>query len=81
MKGAHARTKNAKRIRFSVSFELPEDASVAEARIYVMEAVRSWSGSLCPPGSSNGDYPPTINDGDPMYNLKADTVRVVVVRP
>jgi len=63
-----------KRISFIVSFELPDDVNASSARNYVRDAVASWRGSLCPPGSSNGDG--TFNHGDPMFDMNSDTVHV-----
>ena len=62
------------RVQFLVSFELPDGASPLEGLTYTFDAVRSWSGSLQPPGAAMGDG--TFADGDPMFNLDPNTVQV-----
>lgn len=62
------------RIQFLVSFELPDGASPGDGLSYTFDAVRSWSGSLEPPGASKGDG--TYADGDPMFHLDKNTVQV-----
>jgi hypothetical protein len=61
--------------KFVVELELPEDASVAEAKQYIKDAVSSWHGSLFP-GSEEGEYA----DADPMFDLDGDTIVVKSLR-
>lgn len=65
---------NKRRIVMLVSFQLPEGATFDQAVAYTAQAVASWSGSLQPPGMDMGDG--TFADGDPMFNLDAESVRV-----
>jgi len=65
-----------KRVTFKVSFALPEEATVAEARAYVEDAVATMKGCLRPYGW-NIEYP---DDGDPMSELDEDTVRVTIFK-
>lgn len=58
-------------VKFRVEFPLPPGATIPEAQAYVEEAVSTWRGSLRPPGSYEPD-----DEGDPMYGLDGDTVRV-----
>ena len=60
---------------FEVSLTVPAGATVKQAKEYVSEAIRSWSGSLQPPGADLGEG--TIAEGDPMFNLDPDSVFVV----
>jgi len=62
-----------------VSFELPAGVDLSAARSYTDEAVRSWAGSLQPPGADNGDG--TKAAGDPMFELDPETVSVTVQDP
>lgn len=61
------------RIKILVDFKLPEGAKPEDAVAYVEEAVKSWSGSLQPPGMGGGGPDPN-EPGDPMYNLDSSTV-------
>jgi len=63
-----------KKIRLVVELTLPEGATQTRARAYVEEAVQCWAGSLQPPGADLGDG--TVAQGDPMFNLDKDTVKV-----
>lgn len=65
--------KKRKRITVKVSFELPEGATVRAAQAYIADAVGSWHGSLKPTGHEDGD-------GDPMFDLDPDTIKVVASR-
>jgi hypothetical protein len=67
------------RISFKVSFVLPEAATVANAREYVVNAVSTLKGGLQPPGHGPGGYDPD-EDGDPMFELDEKTVRVVRIK-
>ena len=60
-------------VEFKVSFVLPEDATVAEARDYVEDAVSTLHGSLKPITAAEL---PDLSDYDPMSELDGDTVRV-----
>ena len=66
--------KGGDRVELVVSLTLPEGATRFKAREYVTEAVRSWSGSLQPPGADLGDG--TYAEGDPMFDLDPDSVWV-----
>ena len=61
-----------RRITFKVSFILPGDATIAEARNYIEDAVSTLKGSLMPYGID----PERPYEGDPMSELDGDTVRV-----
>jgi hypothetical protein len=54
--------------KFVVELELPKFATKTDAKGYVEDAVKSWHGSLFP-----GDFG---DDGDPMFDLDSDTVKV-----
>lgn len=58
-------------VKFTVSLPLPPGATVRDAQDYVFEAVRTWRGSLRPPGSYDDADP-----GDPMWELDEDAVKV-----
>lgn len=45
-----------------VAFDLPEGASLAEAKAYVLDAVATWGGCYRPPGGYGDDDP-----GDPFF--------------
>lgn len=62
-----------KTVSLTVTFELPEGATKTEAKEYVLDAVSTWRGSLRPPGSYD-----EADDGDPMWGLDSDTVKVVL---
>ncbi len=64
-----------KRVRFEVSFILPEGATLAQAHEYVGYAVAEMRGALQPPGRDEGGDNPDAA-GDPMFCLDTDTVRV-----
>ena len=63
-------------VSFNVSFKLPEGATREQAKQYVVDAVSQWHGSLQPPGADLGDG--TKADGDPMFDLDANTVVVTL---
>lgn len=56
-------TRRTRRVEMIVSFQLPLDASIEDARDYVEAALRGWCGCLEP-------------DEDPMANLKQKTVKI-----
>ena len=60
-----------RRIEFRVSLVLPDGASVADARDYVLDAVATMRGCYRPPGGHHADDP-----GDPMFALDSRSVRV-----
>jgi hypothetical protein len=60
-----------RRVYFTVSFLLPEDATVAEAREYVADAVSTMKGCYRPPCALGPDDP-----GDAMFCLDGDSVKV-----
>jgi hypothetical protein len=63
-----------KKVKILVEMTLPPGVEETEAVAYVREAVKSWAGSLQPPGidggGDNADTP-----GDPMFQLDAKTVK------
>jgi hypothetical protein len=60
-----------KKRHFRVTMEVPDGASIADCKEYILEAVSSWGGSLRPPGSySEGD------PGNPFFSLNRDTLKV-----
>lgn len=63
-------------IRFEISFLLPQGATVADAREYVLGAVSDWCGSLKPPGAD-----PEDPDGDPMFSLDSSAVKIKRLGP
>jgi hypothetical protein len=67
------------KVSFAVSFELPPDATIKQAREYVDEAVSCWHGSLEPKGADLGDG--TFTEGHPMSALKDKTVKVAEITP
>lgn len=67
-----------KRAYFKVSFLLPEDCDIERAHGYIEESVRCWHGCLEPP---HEDEDGGWTDGDPMFNLDPDTVKVTKIKP
>lgn len=63
------------RVEFKVSFPLPPDATIADARAYVVDAVATMRGCYRPAGAYGDDDP-----GDPMQPLDGDKVRVTHIR-
>ena len=61
-------------VRVVIELEKPEDASFEDIASYVEDAVATWCGSLRPPRG----YGPH-DDGDPMFELDRDTVKVIRV--
>ena len=70
-----SRPRKKRFVVFSVSFPLPEGATVAAAREYVKDAVASMRGVCRPPFSYNNWDP-----GDPMFGLDKDAVEVHQIR-
>lgn len=68
------RKKLIKPVRVMVSFDLPEDATMTEAKEYVLNAVITYCGSLMPNPCNMGDG--TWEDGDPMFDLDRSSVKV-----
>lgn len=56
---------------FRVTLDIPEGASVLEAREYVRDAVQIHAGSLRPPGGYDDS-----DEGDPMFQLNIKSIRV-----
>lgn len=69
-------TRRPRRQSFRVDLVVPSEATIAEVREYIVDAVRTWRGQARPPGSYSDDDP-----GDPIWFLDANTVKVVAVRP
>jgi hypothetical protein len=63
------------KVKILVELVLPQGVETEEAVAYVREAVKSWAGSLQPPGTDGGGSNPDA-PGDPMFNLDAKTVKV-----
>jgi hypothetical protein len=61
----------AKILTFTVEIEQPAGAAVVDVRAYIEDAVKTWAGSLHPPGV----YGPH-DHGDPMWRLKRESVKV-----
>lgn len=59
---------------FTVTMKIPEKATLWEAQLYIEDAVKSWHGSLEPPGVDSGDG--TLTKGNPMFDLDEDSVSV-----
>ena len=59
-------------VRFSVEFELPETAKLNDAYNYLIDAVTTMRGCYRPPDEES--------EGDPMWALDPDTVRVSLYR-
>lgn len=64
-----------RKAEYRVTFDLPEGATLADGKLYVLDAVSSLRGSLQPPGYGPGG-PDDAEEGDPMHGLDPDTVRV-----
>lgn len=71
------------KVKFTVELELPETATVEDAREYIADAVTTWKGQLYPGAAAafeagsndfSGDPP------DPMFDLDGETVKVTVQR-
>lgn len=61
--------------QFKVTLEVPEGATIADCKEYILDSVQTWCGALRPPFAC-GDNDP----GNPMFGLNRDSVRVVQVR-
>ena len=61
-------------VTYRVTLQLPTGANRHDAKQYVLDAVRTWSGSLHPPFAYGED-----DEGDPMFNLDRDKVRVTLI--
>lgn len=57
--------------QFLVELEVPEGAKIADCIEYITDSVRSWGGSLRPPGGYDVD-----DTGDPFFSLDRDSVKV-----
>jgi len=66
---------SAKTKSFRVRLTIPDGATVADCRDYIKDAVRSWCGGYRPPGAMGPD-----DDGDPLFDLDKDSVRVMLLR-
>lgn len=63
--------KGSKRVEFKVSLVLPPEATVANTRDYIEDAVASFKGILRPPWAEGGD---------PLFELDGNTVKVTAIR-
>ena len=62
------------RAAFTVGIDIPPNASMEEAESYILDAVKSWRGSLQP---SRADGDGGIDLGDPMFDLDPTSVHVM----
>ena len=63
-----------KRVEFKVSLIPPPNATLPDLREYISDAVGSWCKSFKPPGAD-----PEDPEGDPLFDLDRDTIRVSLV--
>lgn len=59
-----------KTFTFAVEVSVPEEATEAETKEFVLEAVSAWPGQCRPPGAYGDDDP-----GDPMRDLGVVSIR------
>ncbi len=64
-----------KRMEFKVSLIPPDGAKGRDVREYIEDAIASMKGCLKPPGVDEKDP-----DGNPMFNLDGDSVKVTRIR-
>jgi hypothetical protein len=62
------------RVKFLVSLERPDGASIEDLREYIAEAIAVYRGSLRPPGGYDDDDP-----GDPLFMLDRDKIKVILM--
>lgn len=65
-----------RRISFTVTLDLPKEASVGAARRYILDAVQTMRGSLQPPGYCLPEEYDQDAPGDPMWHLVPETITV-----
>ena len=65
-----------KRVDFKVSLELPDDATLKDAKEYVESAVRTMKGELKPASMADDEDPYY----DAMFYLDPDSVRVTQLK-
>lgn len=61
--------------RFQVELIVPEEATIADIRDYIEDAVQSWRGQTRPPGSYSDEDP-----GAAVWHLDPTTVKVTSIR-
>lgn len=76
---ATRKTRRSRKVQFRVTLTLPDDATIADAKDYVRDAVASMKGCLNPGMRGDGTRDP--DEADPMFYLEGDTVRVTSIRP